>query len=367
MRVLLVHPHFPPDFQGGGEYIVGSIAEELHRRGVVVSVVTTGDPAQSVHEGIPVQRLPISRYRFNLALGPIARAARQADIIQTFTFHGCTPSWIAGRMSKTPVVCEVLGLFGKEWLEMRGRCVGRLFRLWEQCLIRIPFQKIVYLSEFSRDSGPRSSRHRARSMVNAPGIAHDACHQDGAKSTVLFVGKLESRKGIDSVMEVARRLPHIPFEVVGWSDDLDRIRSGAPNNVKVLGMLSGEPLFNAYARARTFFFPSHAETFGLVIVEAMASGCAVVSSVPLEFEGHLVSALDLDDMTERVRELWEDPEKTSKMGERNRRLAQQYTWESHVDRLLDTYEELLHGVRAPDDGENKRGDWPLACSEREDG
>lgn len=346
---------------------MGAIAGELNRRGVAVSVLTTGAPAQSSHEGIPVHRLPVSRYRFNLAVGPIARAARQVDIIQTFTFHGCAPSWIAGRMTNTPVVCEVLGMFGREWLNMRGSLFGRLLWWWEQGLVRIPFQKIVYLSEFSHDMGPRSSKHRVRSMVNPPGIDHAACHQDDAKSTVLFVGKLESRKGLDSVMEVARRLPEIPFEVVGWSDDLDRIRAGAPDNVKVLGMLSGGPLFDAYARARIFFFPSHAETFGLVIVEAMASGCAVVSSVPLEFEGHRVSAVDLDDMTDRVHALWEDPAKTSKMGEQNQRLAQQYTWENHVDRLLDTYEEILHGVRAPGDAVNDTLESPLAQSKREDG
>jgi glycosyltransferase involved in cell wall biosynthesis len=204
-------------------------------------------------------------------------------------------------------------------------------------------------------------------MVNPPGIDHAACHQEAVKRTVLFVGKLDSRKGIDSVMEVARRLPQIPFEVAGWSDDLERIRAGAPDNVKIRGMLRGDALFDAYARARVFFFPSHAETFGLVILEAMASGCAVVSSVPLEFEGHRVTAVDLDDMTESVRALWEDPDETSRMGERNRRLAQQFTWKNHVDRLMGTYEELLEGVRASGTAVNDTLEPPLARSKREDG
>lgn len=341
MRVLVVHSNFPPDFMGGGEYIVGEITIELKRSGHEVSVITTGDPSDTEWRGIPVTRLPISRYRFNAAIRPIARAARQADIIQTFTFHGATPAYVAGRLTNTPVVCEVLGLFGDTWLDMRGPVIGRIYRWWETRLMRWKYDSLVYLSDYSLDIGNRLGTRARASVANYPGIERRQCRADADKSTVLFVGKLETRKGLYTVLEVARQLPDIPFELVGWSDDIEILRAEAPANVNVIGKLTGDPLFDAYARARIFFFPSFAETFGLVIVEAMASGCAVVSSVPLPFEGQLVDPHDSAAMVKHIRALWDSPEACAAAGTENQRRASNYTWERHGAVLLEQYKRCL--------------------------
>ena len=326
---------------GGGEYIVGEIAVELKRRGVAVSVITTGDPNDTEWRDIPVTRLPMSRYRFNAAVGPIAKAAKDADIIQSFTFHGATPAYFAGRKTNTPVVCEVLGLFGDTWLDMRGPIVGRVYRWWEKRLMRWKYDRLVYLSDYSLDIGNKLGTRARASVANYPGIEHAECHADAEKSTVLFVGKLETRKGLYTVLEVARQLPDIPFELVGWSDDIEALRAEAPSNVNVIGKLSGKPLFDAYARARIYFFPTFAETFGLVIVEAMASGCAIVSSVPLPFEGHLVDPHDASGMAKSIRTLWNAPTQCAEMGTENRSRASDYTWERHGEVLLQLYNSCL--------------------------
>src|SRR5580693_4467204 len=59
MKVLLTHHYFPPDFAGGGEYVVLETARGLLQRGVDVRVLTTGDPRITEYEGIPTVRLPI--------------------------------------------------------------------------------------------------------------------------------------------------------------------------------------------------------------------------------------------------------------------------------------------------------------------
>ena len=76
MNVLLTHERFLPDFGGGGERIVYETARHLMRRGVQVRVVTTGDPRVTADGGVPNVRLPVSRYRFNLALRTILDHAR---------------------------------------------------------------------------------------------------------------------------------------------------------------------------------------------------------------------------------------------------------------------------------------------------
>lgn len=94
LRVLVTHERFPPDFGGGGEYIVLRTAQGLMKSGVDVQVLTAGDPRVTEFED-PTQRLPVSRYAFNLQVRAIIRAARQADIIHTYTYHACLPSLVA--------------------------------------------------------------------------------------------------------------------------------------------------------------------------------------------------------------------------------------------------------------------------------
>ena len=71
-----------------------------------------------------------------------------------------------------------------------------------------------------------------------------------------------------------------------------------------------------------FFLPSRKETFGLVILEAMASGCAVVSTSPLDFRGARVAPGDVPAMIGAIDHIWSDRRMALNFGEENRRLAE---------------------------------------------
>jgi glycosyltransferase involved in cell wall biosynthesis len=141
-------------------------------------------------------------------------------------------------------------------------------------------------------------------------------------------------------------LPDVRFRVMGWGPQEEKIRRSAPPNVEVhhgQAGAGGETLRRALAAARIFFLPTRAETFGLALVEAMASGCAVISSAGLPFEGAHIDPDDRDGMIRAVKRLWSDPEGSVRMGRRNIALAQQYSWENYTNRLLATYSQVLHG------------------------
>src|SRR5712692_9612919 len=111
MRRLVTHERFLPDFCGGCEYGVYHMSRNLQRRGVDVRVLTTGDPSDREYDGIRALRLPIHRYRMNLAVQEIVNSARDVDVIQTSAYHACRASWIAGRKLHKPVVLLVTALF----------------------------------------------------------------------------------------------------------------------------------------------------------------------------------------------------------------------------------------------------------------
>ena len=346
MKVLITHERFAPDFAGGAEYVILEQARHLQRSGLEVKVLTTGDPSIHSHEGIATERLPIHPYRFNLATRKIAESASDVDLIQTNNYHACLPTLRAARRVGKPVVCMIHGLFGEAWKEMRGPIIGRAFMAWEQFLLTRRYDHLIFVSEFSREAALKGDTLESPTSVINPGIDLDKFKPATSKdNVVLFVGKIDVRKGIEDVLAVARALPETQFRVVGWADRKTGYQAAAPANVEWVGPKFGKELHEEFARARVFLFPSKVETFGLVVVEAMASGCAVVSTVPLPFEGFRVEPGDVQAQISAVRKLLSDTHTSGNMGQANVVLAQLYTWERHTRALLDLYEEVLRSAK----------------------
>jgi glycosyltransferase involved in cell wall biosynthesis len=352
VKVLFTCELFPPDFAGGGEYIVLQIARGLINRGVEVQVVTTGDPRISEFEGVPTLRLPVSRYGFNFRFRQIESLARDADLIQTSFYHACVPSVAAARRLGKPIVGLVLGLFQEAWYEMKPRPLGGLWSVCERFVLTRNYTKLVFLSNGSKTLGVRLGFPEEKAEVICPGIDLESYRPSAAKEDVVFfTAKLDVRKGIYDLLQVARAMPAVRFRVMGWGPDEEKVKRLASPNVEFVDFPRGMPgvaLRKAFADARIFFFPSKSETFGLAILEAMASGCAVISSVPLPFAGIQIKAGDHDAMIAAIAELWADPEMTARMGQRNMEVAQRFTWDRYIDELLAVYRHIIPGcVAAP--------------------
>lgn len=348
MRVLITHELYPPDIAGGGEHVVEHMAAGLLALGVDVQVLTTGDPRNRSHGQVPTTRLPVSRYRFNLAVNEIAELAAEADLIQTFTYHACLPSLLAARRRRKPVVMLCLGLFGEAWTRMRGPVLGRAWSGWERFLVTRKFDRVLFLSQYSMRRGLDMGVLPARAVLDEPGVDLTQFYPTWPRqNTVLFVGKLDVRKGIDVVLDVASALPHVSFQVVGWGPEADRLSAQAPANVEFIPFPGGDHLGPYFRRAAMFFLPSRAETFGMAILQAMASGCAVVSTVPLEYHGAHVAPDDRSAMIAAIDSMWKHPGQTSELGRRNAEIAQQFTWERFCGRLVELYGELLDQRNSP--------------------
>lgn len=343
LKVLLTHHYFPPDFAGGGERVALKTARGLIQRGVDVRVLTTGDPKITQYEGIPTERIPVHRYRFNFESDRIAEMAQDADLIQTFNYHACRPSLKAAKRLGKPVVCGILGLFQGDWDLMRWPLIAPLFSWMERRMVLSDYARVQFFSEHSRKLGLSLGVPAERTVVTNPGIDLSAYAPAHPKDNIVFFsGELDQRKGIDSLLDVARRLPHVRFRVMGWGRRQESIRRSAPSNVEFVPF-ERAGLCRAFAAARIYLFPSRAETFGIALLEAMASGCAIVSSVPLEFAGLRVDAGDNAAMADAVDRLWADPDATACMGRRNVELAQQYNWDRYTNILMETYASVLAG------------------------
>ena len=102
------------------------------------------------------------------------------------------------------------------------------------------------------------------------------------------------------------------------------------NNALVLGALSKEELRKVYAGADIFVFPSRMESFGLVLLEAMASRLPVVSTnvgmaknLITDWEnGFVISTFNSDDMAKRIDIILKNKDLRIQMGEKNRKLVE---------------------------------------------
>jgi|SRR5579863_4341904 len=341
MKVLFTHERFPPSFGGGGEYLVSRAAKNLRERGVDVRVLTTGDPGNCSWEGVPVARVPVHRYLFNLAAPIVARHARDCDLIQTFNFHACAPSWLAGKWLGKPVVWLCLGVSGGAWKEMKGRFAGPAYQSVERWQLKRAFSQTVFLTQENLESAPPNA-DAGRRIVIPPAIEVDQCDPNRPKEpVVLFASKLDVRKRFEQVLEMAKRLPHVKFRMLGWGAGERTVRAMALPNLEFSGFLEGQEFRDAFAGASIFLLPSRAEGFPLVLLYAMASGCAVISTQNLEYHGLRFAVDDIDSMAAAIVRLWRDPELCREMGRGNAELASSYTWDAFTDSLLNVYEQVL--------------------------
>lgn len=176
---------------------------------------------------------------------------------------------------------------------------------------------------------------------------------------VLSVGTLEPRKNLLRLFEAIRLLGERPAtkDVVlvhaggyGWLADDVLKAAHAPalrGRVRLLGHVPQENLAWLYGHARLLAYPSLFEGFGLPLLEAMASGCPVVtsdrSSLP-EVAGDaavLVDPESVESIAEGIRRVWEDDALARDLTTRGRARARLFSWERNARLTADVYEAAL--------------------------
>jgi glycosyltransferase involved in cell wall biosynthesis len=235
---------------------------------------------------------------------------------------------------------------------------------WQQWLFRRAYfgaDAAIRLSELNPEDGKRLEAKREFVIPN--GI-DDPCpdlvvspSQPAAPATrplrILFVGILRESKGVSVLVEACGKLSArgVSFEVelMGqWNGDeyADRVRQrlqelNLNDRVRFLGLVTGDKKFDVYRRADVLCFPTffNNETFGVVLVEAMACGLPTVSTrwraIPSVVDdgdtGYLVEPHDAGAVADRLAILANDPKMRERMGRAGRaKFEREYTYPVHA-------------------------------------
>jgi phosphatidylinositol alpha 1,6-mannosyltransferase len=183
---------------------------------------------------------------------------------------------------------------------------------------------------------------------------------------LIYVGRLATEKRIEWLREALERVPDAALALVGdgpLREDLETLFTGT--RTVFTGYLSGDDLAAAYAAGDLFVFPSASETFGNVVLEAMASGLPVIAAGaggPVDHvrsgqNGYLSDPYDPGDFAALVREALADPENLSQMSRVARAYAETQTWPLILAGLLEHYAQLARSCRAHPEDFTPWGRW----------
>jgi phosphatidylinositol alpha-1,6-mannosyltransferase len=376
MDILVITWNFPPR-RGGSEYLLSHLVAGL-RKHHAVSVITAYAPLQQGKENdvfrAPVPGLiPFACYALWRGAWLLVRN-RQIEVI------------FGGSVMVTPLVLILARVFGrKAVVQAHGLDVvypALLYRLLCSGWIRF-CDRVIANSVFTASAvEKRGLRTRPISVIplgiDASRFARSESVEIAKKAfdlerkrVILFVGRLVKRKGVaefvrNALPKIVQSIPNACFVVVGenpreslahQADVLSEIKTavrecGLTESVRLLGALSDDAVARIYQACDIVVMPALAlaadvEGFGLVILEAGASGKPVVATrtggIPDAVrEGETAILLEPEDyeaMSRSVVALLCDEKTRAAMGENGRQhVLQHFNWQ----RVLADYEVALN-------------------------
>jgi glycosyltransferase involved in cell wall biosynthesis len=215
----------------------------------------------------------------------------------------------------------------------------------------------IVASNFSKEALIYNKVDKSR-IIKAPYGVDNTFAQNGIKKMntdklkVLFVGEINQRKGIAQILEAAKQLNsnNINFNLIGAGKEYkSHLYKEYEPYVNFMGRVSFETLKEQYVINDIFVFPSMGEGFGLVLLEAMASGLPVIASqncagpdlIENGYNGFLIEAGDTEALKEKIMWFYNNLDKLPEMSKNARSTALNYTWENYEKKLIEGLEKIF--------------------------
>ncbi len=196
----------------------------------------------------------------------------------------------------------------------------------------------------SRYKKPPRSRDEVREQL---GIAKGAF-------VVIGAGQVQPRKRVSDMIAVAKKMPDVRFVWIGGmpfgkiaADNarMQKMMDTAPKNMKFAGIVPLKDMVSYYHAADAFWLPSIQETFGLVVIEAAASGLPIIlRDIPdydTTFGDDAIRPATQEDYIKTIDQLKDDPIFYKKWQAGARRIAERFDSKAAADRLVALYRDLL--------------------------
>lgn len=396
MRIDIVSKEFPPSIYGGAGVHVAELTRVLASRADVV-VHAFGEPRDPDYHGAAVRTYPTPE-GFDAANGAVQTLATDltmigalegADVIHSHTWYANMAGHLGKLMHGVPHVLSAHSLEPLRPWKAEQLGGGYQISRWAESTAYHAADAVIAVSEGMRrdilacypDVDPdrvHTVHNGVDTQVWTPQTGTAALEKygiDPAKPSVAFVGRITRQKGVPHLLRAALRLPaevqlvlcvgapDTPELAAEVSELIARLRAEREGVVVIEGMIPRHEVMEILTAATVFACPSVYEPLGIVNLEAMACGTAVVASavggipevvedgvtgllVPFEQVADGTGApVDEEgfaaDLAAALTRVLEDPEAARRMGEAGRaRAVEHFSWETIADRTLEVYRSV---------------------------
>jgi glycosyltransferase involved in cell wall biosynthesis len=349
--VLLTAPYYPPHI-GGVEIHVRNLASFLSKKHSVRVVSSTGNCIRLRCINIPYSPIPLHFPEF------------KADV-----FHSHVPSpffargvWKRGLKPHVityhndvvvPDVVDGVRIPARIRKMIESINTKAIKPVLESCEV------IITTTKSYAETSPVISEfiHKVEVVPNAVDVGFFAPSKRvyEREPIVLYVGRLVEYKGLECLLRAMKIVQKIEkrakLVVIGDGEDRTRFETISERlelNVEFKGKLSDEAVAEWMRRGKTLVLPSKSrlEAFGIVLLEAMASGTPVIASdIPgvrdVALEGGVVFS-DVDDLAEKIVSMLHDSKLAEKLSKKGMRaVREKYRWDVVTDKVEEIYFNLI--------------------------
>ncbi len=399
MRVALFTREYPPDVYGGAGVHVAYLARELDRR-VDLTVHCWGSPRPEgdrprvvAHEPWPalVNDVPADSALAAISADLVmAQAADAPDIAHSHTWYANLAGHLTRLIHDVPHVATVHSLEPMRPWKAEQLGGGYAVSTWCERTALEAAEAVIAVSSAHREDIIRALpgvdpdrisviRNGVDTEEYRPDPGTDVLTRLGVdpdRPSIVFVGRITHQKGLTHLLDAARHLrpdvqivlcagapdtPEIAREITAKVDALRATRDGV---VWIAEMASKRDVIQLLSHATVFVCPSVYEPLGIVNLEAMACGTAVVATavggipeVVADGETGILVPVRLmedgsgrpadparfaDDLAAAIATLVDDPGLARRMGAAGRRRAEdEFSWGAVADQTLRLYSTLI--------------------------
>jgi len=370
MRILMLAHKFLPSI-GGIQILTYNYARRLVQRGHDVTILTSSfgkSPSREVTDGINIERfgkldLPVSFpwYVSPRMLPAALQSIGRFDLVHSFyyaSFQALTAA-VASRLQARPFVLNPTFPAGSYRIDFYTQSVGRMVLNNANAILAQTEAEERVLSRYVslgkiRRLPPGIDPERFEMLPEPLAVKRKYGFRE-EDTVLLYVGHITNAKGIPELLHafayLTRRLEGLKLLLVGGGD-IESTRQLAEDlriadRVGIAGYVPHESVREVYAVADLFVFPSHFEAFGMVLLEAAASGLPIVStSVGCATElisdgknGYVMRRCD-NSFADACYTALTNPSFRTTAVERRSAILRRYGWETLVDELESVYSQL---------------------------
>jgi glycosyltransferase involved in cell wall biosynthesis len=370
VKILTLSYEFPP-LGGGGSKVAQGLSAEFVKMGHQVDIITMAYrdlPREEVVGGVQVRRIPCIRSKVDVShphelASYMVRAAPEAmrqaregkyDVLHCHFIlpDGLAAIWASSK-SNIPLVVTAHGSDVPGYNPDRFKLLHKLIApAWRSIVRRI--DRIVcpsrYLEQLLLDHEPKAS---TTVIPNGFDLERFSASRDRVRR-ILVVTRMLERKGVQDVLRaLAGTDLGFDVDIVGTGPYLETLVQLADSlgvDAKFHGWLDNDSteLKDLFETSSIFVFPSHAENFPLVLLEAMAAGMAVITTNQtgcIEVVGEAALCVDAGDesaIRAALVELAGNDSLRARLGaDARQRVEQHFSWQTVASKHLDVFESLL--------------------------